>query len=289
MGTIRDLTRFDAQLFGVNPKQAHLMDPQVRLLLETSYEAIVDAGYDPATLRGRNVGVFIGCTASESDEAFSVNADRIDGYGLAGSNRAMFANRITYAFDFNGPSITVDTACSSTLSALNHAVLAMRSGQCEAAIVGGSTVCLKPAMSLSYLRLGMLSADGKCKSFDAQGNGYVRSETVGAFFVQRAHQARRIYSKVNHVKINADGHKTTGIMVPSAKLQEKLFREVYAEANVDPSSVLYLEAHGTGTKVGDPTELAAVSSVFCKPERAGPLKIGSVKSNLGHTEAAAGK
>ncbi|XP_037565632.1 fatty acid synthase [Dermacentor silvarum] len=288
MGTIRDLTRFDAQLFGVNPKQAHLMDPQVRLLLETSYEAIVDAGYDPATLRGRNVGVFIGCTASESDEAFSVNADRIDGYGLAGSNRAMFANRITYAFDFNGPSITVDTACSSTLSALNHAVLAMRSGQCEAAIVGGSTVCLKPAMSLSYLRLGMLSADGKCKSFDAQGNGYVRSETVGAFFVQRAHQARRIYSKVNHVKINADGHKTTGIMVPSAKLQEKLFREVYAEANVDPSSVLYLEAHGTGTKVGDPTELAAVSSVFCKPERAGPLKIGSVKSNLGHTEAAAG-
>nr|XP_050028975.2 fatty acid synthase-like [Dermacentor andersoni] len=288
MGTIRDLTRFDAQLFGVNPKQAHLMDPQVRLLLETSYEAIVDAGYDPKILRGRNVGVFIGCTACESDEAFSLNTERIDGYGLVGSNRAMFSNRITYAFDFNGPSVTVDTACSSTLSALNHAVLAMRSGQCEAAIVGGSMVALRPATSLAYLRLGMLSPDGKCKTFDAEGNGFVRSETVGAFFVQRAQQARRIYCKVNHVKINAGGHQNTGITVPSAKLQEKLLREVYAEANVDPRCVLYLEAHGTGTKVGDPTELAAVSSVFCKPERAEPLKIGSVKSNMGHSEAAAG-
>ncbi|XP_049520499.1 LOW QUALITY PROTEIN: fatty acid synthase-like [Dermacentor silvarum] len=288
VGTIRDLTRFDAQLFGVNSKHAHVMDPQIRLLLETSYEAIVDAGYDPAALRGRNIGVFIGCSTSESDDAFSVNTDKIDGYGQVGSHRALFSNRISYALNFTGPSFTVDTACSSTLAAFNQAVLAMRSGQCEAAIVGGSMVALKPTTTLSFLRLGMLSPEGKCKTFDAQANGFVRSETVGAFFVQQAHQARRIYSKVVHAKMNTDGYKSEGLAFPSAKLQEKLLREVYSEANVDPSSVLYLEAHGTGTKVGDPAELAAVSSVFCKPGRAGPLKIGSVKSNLGHGEAAAG-
>ncbi|XP_049271384.1 fatty acid synthase [Rhipicephalus sanguineus] len=288
MGTIRDLSRFDAQMFGVNPKQAHLMDPQIRLLLETSYEAIMDAGYDPASMRSRNIGVFIGCSMSDSDDAFSVDTDKINGYGLIGSNRALFSNRISYAFDFTGPSVTVDTACSSTLSALNHAVLAMRSGQCEAAIVGGCMVALKPTTSLSYLRLGMLSPDGKCKAFDAQANGYVRSETVGVFFVQQARHARRIYSKVAHIKISADGYKSEGISTPSAKLQEKLLREVYSEAKIDPTLVLYVEAHGTGTKVGDPPELTAVSSVFCKPNRAEPLKIGSVKSNLGHSEAASG-
>ncbi|XP_037515436.1 fatty acid synthase [Rhipicephalus sanguineus] len=288
MGTIRDLSRFDAQLFGVNPKLAHLMDPQIRLLLESSYEAIVDAGYDPATLRSRNVGVFIGCSGAESNEASSVNTDKIDGYGLAGTNRTMFSNRISHAFDFTGPSVTVDTACSSTLSALNHAVLAMRSGQCEAAIVGGSMLALKPATALGFMRLGMLSPDGKCKAFDAEADGYARSETVGAFFLQRARAARRIYCKVVHTKINADGYKSEGISFPSAILQEKLLREVYAESNVDPRHVHYIEAHGTGTKAGDPTELAALSKVFCGPKRSKALKIGSVKSNLGHNEAASG-
>ncbi|KAH8039304.1 hypothetical protein HPB51_005550 [Rhipicephalus microplus] len=278
MGTIRDLSRFDAQMFGVNPKQAHLMDPQVRLLLETSYEAIMDAGYDPETLRSHNIGVFIGCSMSDSDDAFSVDTDKIDGYGLIGSSRALFSNRISYAFDFTGPSVTVDTACSSTLSALNHAVLAIRSGQCEAAIVGGCMVSLKPATSISFSRLGMLSPDGKCKSFDAQGpsvtvdtacsstlsalnhavlairsgqceaaivggcmvslkpatsisfsrlgmlspdgkcksfdaqaDGFARSETVGVFFVQQARHARRIYTKVAHIKISADGYKSEGV------------------------------------------------------------------------------
>ncbi|KAL1473895.1 hypothetical protein MTO96_038389, partial [Rhipicephalus appendiculatus] len=248
MGTIRDLSRFDAHFFGVNHKQAHLMDPQMRLLLETSYEAIVDAGYDPETMRGRNVGVFIGCGACDSDEVFSLNTDRIDGYGLAGSNRAMLSNRISYSLGFHGPSITVDTACSSTFSALNHAVLAMRSGQCEAAIVGGSVINLKPVTSLSFARFGMISPDGMCRPFDADG-----------------------------------------ISVPSTKLQEELLREVYSEAKVDPQRVFYVEAHGTGTKVGDPLELAAISSFFCGSGRAQPLMIGSVKSNMGHAEAASGE
>ncbi|KAL3196998.1 hypothetical protein MRX96_045031 [Rhipicephalus microplus] len=259
MGTIRDLSRFDAQMFGVNPKQAHLMDPQVRLLLETSYEAIMDAGYDPETLRSHNIGVFIGCSMSDSDEAFSVDTDKIDGYGLIGSSRALFSNRISYAFDFTGPSVTVDTACSSTLSALNHAVLAIRSGQCEAAIVGGCMVSLKPATSISFSRLGMLSPDGKCKSFDAHADGFARSETVGVFFVQQARHARRIYTKVAHIKISADGYKSEGISTPSAKLQERLIREVYTEAKIHPKHVLYVEAHGTGTKVGDPPEAILVT------------------------------
>lgn len=287
-GKIRDLSHFDAQFFGVHPKQAHVMDPQLRLFLETSYEAIVDAGYDPATLRGRNVGVFIGSSESETDEAFNVDTDKIDGYALVGCCRAMFSNRISYSLDFHGPSFTIDTACSSTMTALNQAMLALRSGQCDAAIVGGSTLTLKPTTSLNFFRLGMLSPDGMCKAFDSDGKGYVRSETVGVFFLQRVSEARRIYAKMVHIKANADGFKNEGITFPSGKVQEQLLREVYTEAKVDPHKVGYVEAHGTGTKVGDPQELGAISNVFCGPGREKPLKIGSVKSNMGHSEGASG-
>ncbi|KAL3200534.1 hypothetical protein MRX96_013181 [Rhipicephalus microplus] len=288
LGKIRDLSRFDAQFFGVHPKQAHKMDPQLRLLLETSYEAIVDAGYDPATLRGRRIGVFVGASDSEMLEALNVDTEKIDGYALAGCCRAMFSNRISYSFDFHGPSFTVDTACSSTMTGLSQAMLALRSGQCEAAIVGGSMLTLKPAASLNFSRLGMLSPDGKCKVFDSEGNGYVRSETVGVFFIQRASEARRIYAKLINVKTNTDGYKTEGITFPSAEVQKQLLREVYTEAKVDPQKVGYVEAHGTGTKAGDPQELEAISSVFCGPGREQPLKIGSVKSNMGHAEGASG-
>lgn len=287
-GKIRDLSHFDAQFFGVHPKQAHVMDPQLRLFLETSYEAIVDAGYDPATLRGRNIGVFIGSSESETDEAFNVDTDKIDGYALVGCCRAMFSNRISYSLDFHGPSFTIDTACSSTMTALNQAMLALRTGQCDAAIVGGSTLTLKPTTSLNFFRLGMLSPDGMCKAFDSDGKGYVRSETVGVFFLQRVSEARRIYAKMIHIKANADGFKNEGITFPSGKVQEQLLREVYTEAKIDPCKVGYVEAHGTGTKVGDPQELGAISNVFCGPGREKPLKIGSVKSNMGHSEGASG-
>ncbi|XP_077491594.1 fatty acid synthase-like [Amblyomma americanum] len=288
MGTIRDLSLFDAQFFGVHPKQAQVMDPQMRLLLETSYEAIVDAGYDPATLRGRRIAVFVGCCDSESHEAFNLDTDKIDGYALIGSSRTMFSNRLSYAFDFRGPSFTVDTGCSSTMTALNEAVQALRSGQCNGAIVGGSMLSLKASTSLNFLRLGMLSPDGKCKSFDSRGDGYVRSETVGAFFLQWAAEARRIYAKVTHIKASSDGYKCQGVMFPSSQAQERLLRETYDEAMLDPRQVAYVEAHGTGTKVGDTQELSAVSTVFCQPGRNKPLLLGAVKSNVGHGEAASG-
>ncbi|KAK8774423.1 hypothetical protein V5799_011046 [Amblyomma americanum] len=174
------------------------------------------------------------------------------------------------------------------MAALNEAVLALRSGHCEAAIVGGSNVTMEAALSTNFLRLGLLSEEGKCKAFDSNGKGYVRSESVGAFFLQRASEARRFYAKVVNVKSNADGFKSEGVTYPSGKLQEELLREVYAEANVDPTKVSYVEAHGTGTKAGDTQELGAISNVFCQPGRAKPLKIGSVKSNMGHAESACG-
>ncbi|XP_077526205.1 fatty acid synthase-like [Haemaphysalis longicornis] len=288
MGTIRDLSKFDAQFFGVHPRQAHVMDPQLRLLLETSYEAIVDAGYDPATMRGRKVGVFIGCHQSDTEEALSGDTDKIDGYALFGCSRSMFSNRVSYSLDLHGPSFTVDTACSSAMTALNQAVLALRSGQCDSAIVGGTNLLLRPTTSLNFSRLGLLSDDGKCKPFDCDGRGYVRSETVGVCFLQWASDARRVYAKVVHVKANSDGYKTDGISFPSGQQQEKLMREVYAEAQVDPREVTYVEAHGTGTKVGDPQELGAIANLMCTPRRERPLKVGGVKSNMGHPEGASG-
>ncbi|CAN8007233.1 unnamed protein product, partial [Ixodes pacificus] len=287
-GKIRGLSQFDAQFFGVQTKQAHVMDPQQRMFLETSYEAIVDAGYDPGTLRGRKIGVFMGCSDSETYEAFNEDTDKIDGNALVGCCRAMFSNRVSYCLDFNGPSFTVDTGSSSAMMALNQAMLALRSGQCGAALVGGSTLTLKPARALNFHRLGSLSPDGKCKAFDANSKGFVRSETVGVFFLQRVSEARRIYAKLVHVKANADGFKDEGITFPSGRAQEVLLRDVYEEARVDPRSVSYVEAHGTGTKVGDPQELSAISNVFCGEGRKEPLLIGSVKSNMGHCEGASG-
>ncbi|KAG0414378.1 hypothetical protein HPB47_008463 [Ixodes persulcatus] len=287
-GKIRDLSRFDAQFFGVQTEQAHVMDPQLRLFLETSYEVIVDAGYDPGTLRGRKIGVFMGSAESETYEAFNVDTNKSDGYGVVGCRKAMFSNRVSYCLDFNGPSFIVDTGSSSAMMALNQAMLALRSGQCEAALVGGSTLTLRPSRTLGFYRLGALSPDGKCKTFDADGKGYVRSETVGVFFLQRVSEARRIYAKLVHVKANADGFTVEGITFPSGRAQEALLRDVYEEARVDPRSVSYVEAHGTGTKAGDPQELSAISNVFCGEGRKEPLLIGSVKSNMGHAEGACG-
>ncbi|XP_013778686.1 fatty acid synthase-like [Limulus polyphemus] len=286
-GKLKDLSKFDATFFGVHPKQAHAMDPQLRILLELTYEAIVDAGYDPHSLRGRRTGVFIGCSASETDEALGKDPEKINGYGLTGCCRSMFANRISYTFDFKGPSFALDTACSSSLLALDQAVIALRTSQCEAAIVGGVNLCLKPTSSLQFHRLGMLSVDGKCKAFDASGNGYVRSEAASVVFLQRASEARRIYATVVHVKTNTDGFKEQGVTFPAGHVQQELLNEVYTEAGLSANDVVYVEAHGTGTKVGDPQELGAIADVLCK-DRDNPLLIGSVKSNMGHSEPASG-
>lgn len=170
-GKLKDLEHFDAQFFGVHAKQARVMDPQLRMMLELTYEAIVDAGFNPTELRGSRTGVFIGVSSSESDEYWTQDPDRVNGYGLTGCCRAMFPNRLSYTFDFQGPSYAIDTACSSSMFALHQAVQAMRDGQCDSAIVGGCNLLLKPASSLQFHRLNMLSPQGMCKAFDSSGNG----------------------------------------------------------------------------------------------------------------------
>ena len=263
------------------------MDPQLRLLLELTHEALIDAGINPLEARGSRTGVFIGVSDSESSEYWTSDPDQINGYGLTGCCRAMFPNRISYTFDFNGPSYAIDTACSSSLFAFQQAMTAIKTGQCDAAIVGGVNLLLKPTSSLQFHRLGMLSPEGACKAFDVSGNGYVRSEAAVVVYLQKSDVARRVYATVLGSKTNTDGNKEQGITYPSGAMQNKLMREVYAEAGISPLEVSYVEAHGTGTKVGDPQEVNSIADLFCK-NRKTPLLLGSIKSNMGHSEPASG-
>uniref|UniRef100_A0A913I721 Fatty acid synthase n=1 Tax=Strongyloides stercoralis TaxID=6248 RepID=A0A913I721_STRER len=288
-GKIKDLKKFDAQYFGVTPKQANFMDPQSRLLLECVGEAMLDAGINPKDLRGTKTGVFVGCSASETSGALTQDPETVTGYTLTGCVRSMFSNRISYTFDLRGPSFSVDTACSSSLCALQLALDSMRQGQCDSAIVAGSHITLTPTAALQFLRLGMLSSAGACKTFDESGDGYCRTEGVAAILLQRAPVAKRIYATVVHAKSNTDGYKDQGITFPSGERQAALLEEVYKEANVDPNTVTYVECHGTGTKVGDPQEVNAICQVFCSNRSSdNPLLVGSIKSNMGHAEPASG-
>ncbi|CAH0546412.1 unnamed protein product [Brassicogethes aeneus] len=286
-GKIKDIAHFDATFFGVHAKQAHVMDPQLRMLLELTHEAIIDAGINPNEVKGSKTGVFIGVSDSESSEYWTQDPEQINGYGLTGCCRAMFPNRISYTFDFSGPSYAIDTACSSSLFAFQQAVNAIKTGQCDSAIVGGVNLLLKPTSSLQFHRLSMLSPHGMCKAFDASGNGYVRSEAAVVVYLQKASAARRVYATVLGAKTNTDGNKEQGITFPAGGMQNKLIREVYAESGVNPHDVSYVEAHGTGTKVGDPQEVNSIADFFCN-NRKEPLLIGSVKSNMGHSEPASG-
>lgn len=282
-----DLQNLDAEFFKIHQKQAEGMDPQLRMLLECTYEAIIDAGINPQEIRGSRTGVYVGASGSETEQHWSSDPDLVNGYGLTGSARAMFANRLSYTFDLKGPSFALDTACSSSLFALSYAFADMKAGHCDAAIVAGVTVNLKPTMALQFRRLNMLSPDGACKAFDESGNGYVRSDGCVVTLLQRASDSRRIYASVLNVRVNTDGYKDQGVTYPNGQIQKRLIKETYEEINLNPADVVYVEAHGTGTKVGDPQEVNSITDFFCK-DRKTPLLIGSVKSNMGHSEPASG-
>ncbi|XP_017037404.1 fatty acid synthase [Drosophila kikkawai] len=282
-----DLENFDQQFFGVHQKQAECMDPLLRMLLELTHEAIIDAGLNPSDLRGSRTGVYIGVSTSETEQHWCSDPDRVNGYGLTGCARAMFANRISFTFDFKGPSYSIDTACSSSLYALEQAFSDMRQGKIDNALVAGAGLILKPTMSLQFKRLNMLSQDGSCKAFDESGNGYVRSDGCVVLLLQRTSAARRVYASILNVRTNTDGFKEQGITYPIGKMQNRLIRETYEEIGLNPNEVVYVEAHGTGTKVGDPQEVNSITDFFCK-NRSSPLLIGSVKSNMGHSEPASG-
>lgn len=286
-GKIKDLSKFDSHFFGVHGKQANMMDPQARLLLEATYEALVDAGLNPTKLRGSKTGVYIGASVSEVEEGLAQDVSKVSGYALTGCSRSMFANRISYVFDFRGPSYAMDTACSSTFLAFHQAMLGLKSGQCDMAVVGGVSVCLRPVSALQFHKLNMLSVDGKCKYLDSSANGYVRSETCAVCILQKSSDAKRIYATVVHAKTNTDGYKDSGITYPSWLAQRDLLEETYEECGVDPNDLIYLEAHGTGTPAGDPQECRAIQDAICN-KRTEPILIGSVKTNLGHSETSSG-
>ncbi|KAF9823811.1 hypothetical protein SFRURICE_006662 [Spodoptera frugiperda] len=242
---------------------------------------------NPKELRDTKTGVFVGACFSESEKTWFYEKMQVNGFGITGCSRAMLANRISYWLGVTGPSYTVDSACSSSLYALEHAFRAIRDGHCDAAIVGGSNLCLHPYVSLQFSRLGVLSPDGRCKSFDNSANGYARSEAIVVVFLQKAKDSRRVYAQLLHAKTNCDGYKEQGITYPAGHIQKLLLREFYEECSIPPSILEFVEAHGTGTRVGDPEELLAIDEIFCTG-RKDPLLIGSIKSNLGHSEPASG-
>jgi len=291
-GTIGDITGFDADFFGISPREAAQMDPQQRLLLEMTWEAVEDAGIKPTSLRGSDCGVYIGIASADYAYRMAEDMDVVDASTATGNTSSTAANRLSYFFDLRGPSMAMDTACSSSLVAFHQACRAILSGECSHAITGGISLHLHPYGFISFSKASMLSRRGHCSVFDAAGDGYVRSEGGGVFILKDYDQALadgdRILAVVAGTVVNTDGRKT-GLTVPSADAQADLMRRAYAQAGIKPIELDYLEAHGTGTAVGDPIETHAIGAALGQARPANrPLPIGSIKSNMGHLEPASG-
>lgn len=255
--------------------------------MERVVEAIYDAGVNPKELEGTKTGVYVGSINTDCQRQLMRHDLPHENYALTGICRFSLPNRISYILKLNGPSYVLDTACSSSLYALNQAYEDIRKGEIDAAIIGITVLNLHPLSTLQFVRLGVLSPDGASKTFDDSANGYARAEVVTAIFLQKSKDARRVYSTVVHCKANCDGYKEQGITFPSADQQRELLQEFYEECDVDPSTVDYVEAHGTGTRVGDFEEIRPIDEIFCTG-RDSYLPVGSVKSNMGHSEPGAG-
>ncbi|WP_326794345.1 polyketide synthase dehydratase domain-containing protein [Streptomyces sp. NBC_01808] len=282
---------FDAGFFGITDAEARDMDPQHRLLLETSWQALESAGLLSGTTAERRVGVFVGVSGSEN--TLLPRSPRAAGpYTATGSAISVAAGRIAHTFGLRGPALAVDTACSSSLLAVHLAVESLRRGECTAALAGGVSAMMSPAVMVALCRMEALAEDGKCKVFDAAADGYVRSEGSGMVALMRASDAAAVRAPVLALirgsAVNHDG-RTSGLTVPNGRAQRELIADAVAAAGVEPRAVDYLEAHGTGTALGDPIEVRAAADVLCTDrDPAAPLRIGAVKSNIGHLEAAAG-
>ena len=289
-GVLEQIDQFDPMFFGISPREAVQMDPQQRLLLELTHEAIEDAGLDGSRLTGTNIGVYIGGSSSDYMTLRLGDPSVADAYFMTGSTLCSLANRISYVFDLRGPSFTVDTACSSSLVALHLACEALRRGEVDAAVVGGVNLLLAPQSFVGFSRASMLSPRGRCHAFDARGDGYVRAEGGGVVILKRLRDAtaagHAVRAVIRGTGVNSDG-RTTGFSLPNKAAQIALLQDVYARAGVAPDELVYLEAHGTGTAVGDPIEAGAIGTVLGRGRRA-PLPIGSVKTNIGHLEPASG-
>ncbi len=291
-GFLREVDRFDARFFGISPREAASMDPQTRLMLEVACEAFDDAAFDRDRYAERT-GVYVGISGSDYQDMLLSDRESIDGYMATGTALCIAANRISHAFDLHGPSLACDTACSSSLVAVHLACASLWSGECDAAIAGGVCLLLRPEVTIGFSKGFMLSPDARCMAFDARGNGFVRGEGAGAILLKRLADAVRdrdsIYALVAATNVNQDGHTPTGIAVPNIDAQRRSLVDAYAKAGVEPSQVHYVEAHGPGTPVGDPIEAEALGSVLGGDRAHGDeLVVGSVKTNIGHLEPAAG-
>lgn len=287
-GCIDGVDRFDAAFFGISPREARHIDPQQRLLLELVQEAIEDAGIPAHRLAGREIGVFVGGSSYDYVIRSATDISAMDAYSMQGGALSALSNRVSYIYNLRGPSLTVDTACSSSLVALTLACQAIGRGELEAAVVGGVNMLLTPQPFVGFARASMLSRAGHCHAFDARADGYVRAEGGGAILLKPLSAALadgdEIRAVIRGTASNSDG-RTAGLALPSSGAQGRLLREIYEAAEVEAGELGYFEAHGTGTPAGDPIEAEAIGKALGQKRRT-RLPIGSVKSNVGHLEAA---
>jgi phthiocerol/phenolphthiocerol synthesis type-I polyketide synthase C len=291
-GQIDNVFDFDAAFFGISPREAVQMDPQQRLLLELTWEALEDGGQLPEQLAGTDCSVFVGTSATDYANARYDDPSLADGYFMTGNTLSIVANRISYQFDLRGPSMAVDTACSSSLVALHQACSSIWHGESPFSIVGTAHLLLSPFPFIGFSKANMLAADGRCRVFDRDGSGYVRSEGGAVLFLKPLADALAdgdpVHAVIRATAVNTDGRKSA-LTVPASDAQARLLENVYVQAGIHPERISYLEAHGTGTPVGDPVEAAAIGAAIGARRAPGqPLNIGSVKSNLGHLEPASG-
>lgn len=291
MGAITNVDKFDPQFFSISPKEAELMDPQQRLFLEQSWKALEDAGYNPKKLSNKRCGVFVGVSQGDYNSD-NLSAENLTAYTLMGNSCSILSARISYFLNLKGPCITVDTSCSSALVAIAQACDSLVNGNSEIALAGGVCVLTTPRLHILTSKANMLSADGKCKAFDQDANGFVPGEGVGILVLKKLEQAKLdndlIYGVIKGWGVNQDG-STNGITAPSDLSQSSLQRGVYDRFGIDPSTISYVEAHGTGTKLGDPIEVKALNNSFkAYSDKVSYCGLGSVKTNIGHTLTAAG-
>ena len=289
-GFLEDIDCFDAEFFGIAPREAEMLDPQQRLVHEVAWHALENAGIAADSLRESHTGIFLGLSNLDYSRAALEDDLRIDAYVGSGNSPSMAAGRLAYTLGVRGPAMTVDTSCSSSLTAVHLAVQSLRAGESDVALAGGANVILAPQMHIGFSRARMLSPDGRCKTFDAAADGYVRSEGCGVVVLKRLADAvrdgDRVMAAIRGSAVNHDG-RSGGLTAPSSRAQAALLREAYTRAGVALDAVGMIEAHGTGTSLGDPIEMEALGEVF-RGRAAGSISVGSVKTNFGHTEAASG-
>lgn len=299
-GFIDGIDEFDPLFFGISPKEAEFMDPQQRLLMTYAWKAIEDAGYSARSLSGSSMGIFVGTMSSDYSHMLAAAKVGIEGYSSTGKVSSIGPNRMSYLLNVHGPSEPIETACSSSLIAIHRAVNAIHSGDCDTAIVGGVNTLLTPSEYISFNKAGMLSKDGKCKTFSAHADGYVRGEGVGMLMLKKLKAAEmagdHIYGVIKGTSENHGG-RASSLTAPNPKAQAELLKQAYNKAKVDPATISYIEAHGTGTQLGDPIEINGLKSAFKElseayghsgAEGCTYCGIGSIKANIGHLELAAG-